>query len=240
MVSLSCRLRNRLEIAAPACHVSVMESTALFMSKDLQAALRRHREGVSEMVNGIRASQFVIMDRQKLTERVVRDAILIPIKLDESMTLVRLHEGMIEILPEPDSRESRTTAKWEMGIQVEIEIPLSGDGWLLKCEPNTTFGTRPIVGLERGCLRLTIGIPDTMDMGDVKKAHNELFALVKNFVGKFNDEIHCYNGQLYDLVAKEVDSRHARLETISEFRKILLSDCKGHESPFCGPCMPCE
>ena len=210
------------------------------MSKDLQAVLRRHREGVSEMVNGIPASQFAIMDRRKLTEKVAGDAFLMPIKLDESTKLVRLHEGMIEILSEPDSQGFKGTFEREMGIQVEIEIPLSGDGWLLKCEPNTTFRTRPIVGLERGCLRLTIGLPGTMDMDDVKRAHNELFVLVRSFVGKFNDEIHCYNGQLHKLVAKEIDNRHARLEAISELRKILFSDCKGHESPSCWSWTPCE
>ena len=192
------------------------------------------------MVNGIPASRFAIMDRRKLTEKVAGDVILMPIKLDERTKLVRFHEGMIEILSESDSQGFRASVRREMGIQVEIEIPLAGDGWLLKCEPNTTFKTRPIIGLERGCLRLTIGIPDTMDIEDVKKAHNELFDLARNFVEKFNDEIKNYNRQLYNLVAREINSRHARLETINELREILLSDCKGHESSSCWSRMPCE
>ena len=217
-----------------------MESTALFMSKDLQAVLRRHREGVSELVNGIPASQFVIMDRQKLTEKIAGDATLMPLKLDTAMMLFRVHEGMIEILPENDSHGSEATAKRKMGIQFEIEIPLLRDGWLLESKPNTIFRTRPTIILERGCLRPMIGLLDKIDSDDVEKVRNNSFVLIRKFVFKFNDEINSYNIQLRRLVAREVDNRHERLETISNLRKVLFGTCKGHGDSSHRPCMQCE
>lgn len=67
--------------------MSVTESIALFMSEDLQAVLRRHRKGVPEMVNRILASQFSVIDTQKLTEKVFWGTILMPIKLNERMIM---------------------------------------------------------------------------------------------------------------------------------------------------------
>ena len=186
------------------------------------------------MVNGIPASQFVIMDRQKLTEKIAGDATLMPLKLNTAMILFRVHEGMIEILPENDSHGSETTAKRKMGIQFEIEIPL------LESKPNTIFRTRPTISLERGCLRLMIGLLDTIDSDDVEKVRDNSFVLIRKFVFKFNDEINSYNIQLRHLIAREVDNRHERLVTISDLRKVLFGTCKRHGGSSCRPFMPCE
>lgn len=193
--------------------------------KDLLAALRERREVVPEVVSRIPASELFATDRQELIDRVVRDTSLIPIKLSEDTRLVKMHEGTIEISAEDESPGSESKARQVMGIQVEIEIPLSGDGWILECEPNTTYRTHPTISLELGYLRLTIGLPTKMDSDAMKKEHEKSFALIEQYVRKINDQINDYNAKLGDSVSAEIDDRLGRLEKIKDAEKIFFSTC---------------
>ena len=202
-----------------------MEQTTHFKNENLLAALRERREVVSDVVGRIPAGQLVVMDDQELIDKVVKKNTLIPVKLSDDTRLVKMHEGMVELPPEHGAAESKSTAQQVMGIQLKVEIPYSGDGWLVKCEPNATYSTHPTVVMESGYVRLMVGLLLTMDSDTAQKEYEKSIALVEQYVDGINEHINNYNRKLHDLVSRELEDRRGRVEKLNDFRKVIFSTC---------------
>lgn len=202
-----------------------MEPKTHFNHEDLLAALRERREVVSDVVGRIPGGQLVLMDEQELMDKVVKKTTLIPIKLSDDTRLVKMHEGMVELPPEQSAAEAKSTAQQVMGIQLKVEIPYSGDGWLVKCEPNTTYSTHPKVVMESGYVRLMVGLLLTMDSNAAKKEYQKSIAFVEQYVDGINEHISNYNKELLGLVSRELEDRRGRVEKLNDFRKVIFSTC---------------
>ena len=202
-----------------------MELKTHFNHEDLLAALRERREVVSDVVGRIPGGQLVLMDDQELIDKIVKKNTLIPIKLSDDTRLVRMHEGMVELPPEQGAAGSESTTQQVMGIQLKVEIPYSGDGWLVKCEPSTTYSIHPTVVMESGYVRLMVGLLLTMDSDAAKKEYEKSIALVERYVDEINEHISNYNKELHGLVSKELEERRGRVEKLNDFRKVIFSTC---------------
>ena len=204
-----------------------MEPKTHFNNEDLLAALRERREVVSDIVGRIPAGQLFAMDGQELIDEVVKKNTLIPIKLSDDTRLVRMNEGIIDIPSEQGAAESESTTQQVMGIQLKVEIPCSGDGWLIlnKRESSTTYSTHPTVAMESGYVRLMIGLLLTMDSDAAEKAFEKSIALVERYVEGINDHINSYNRELHGFVSRELENRRGRVEKLNDFRKVIFSTC---------------
>ena len=204
-----------------------MEPKRHFNNEDLLAALRERREVVSDVVGRIPAGQLFAMDGQELIDEVVKKNTLIPIKLSDDTRLVRMNEGIIDIPSEQGAAESESTTQQVMGIQLKVEIPCSGDGWLIlgKRESSTTYSTHPTVAMESGYVRLMLGLLLTMDSDAAEKAFEKSIALVERYVDGINDHINSYNRELHDFVSRELENRRGRVEKLNDFRKVIFSTC---------------
>ena len=212
-----------LETAAQACHAVIMEPEAHFNDENLLAAIRERREVVSDVVDRIPAGQFVVMDEQELIDKIVKDSTLMPLNLHDDTRLVRMNEGMIDVPPEHGAIES--TTRQVKGIQLKVEIPCSGDGWLIKCEPSATYSTHPTVAMQSGYVRLMIGLLLTMDSDAAEKEYEKSIALVERYVDGINDHINNYNRELHGFVSRELENRRRRVEKLNDFRKVIFSTC---------------
>ena len=204
-----------------------MEPKTHFNNEDLLAALRERREVVFDVISRIPAGQFLVMDGEELIDEVVKKNTLIPLKLSDDTRLVRMNEGIIDIPSEQGAAESESTTQQVMGIQLKVEIPCSGDGWLIlnKRESSTTYSTHPTVAMESGYVRLMIGLLLTMDSDAAEKAFEKSIALVERYVEGINDHINSYNRELHDFVSRELENRRGRVEKLNDFRKVIFSTC---------------
>ena len=207
--------------------MATMEPETHFNYEDLLAALRERREVVFDVISRIPAGQVLVMDGQELTDRVVKKCDLIPLKLSDNARLVRMYEGLVDIPPMQGAIESESTTQQVMGIHLKVEIPCSGDGWLIlgKRESSTTYSTHPTVAMESGYVRLMLGLLLTMDSDAAEKAFEKSIALAERYVDRINDHINSYNGELRDLVSRELENRRKRVEKLNEFRKVIFSTC---------------
>lgn len=202
-----------------------MNQTTLFGDKDLRTALRAHREGVPEVVSNIPVGKFVTANSQDLIEQVLQEISIIPVKLDEANKSVTLREGKVVTSLEQESSQSESEPTEVMGTQVDIEIPLTGDGWLLiERKPDPSYSTQPKARVERGCLRIMFGLTDAADLDSIRKEYENSIAVVANFVDDFNDKVHNYNKELRKVVSNELTNRLERLKRINDIKKIFAGN----------------
>ena len=202
-----------------------MNQTTLFGGKDLRTALRAHRESVPEAVSNIPAGKFVTADTQDLIEQVLQEISIIPVKLDQANKCVTLREGKVVTSIEQESSESESKPTEVMGTQVDVEIPLAGDGWLLiERKPDPRYSTRPKARMERGCLRIMFGLTDSTDLDTVRKEYENSIAVVAKFFSDFNDIVYDYNRELREVVSKELKNRLERLKRIKDIKKIFAEN----------------
>ena len=202
-----------------------MNQTTLFGDKDLRTALRAHREGVPEAVSNIPVGKFVTANSQDLIEQVLQEISIIPVKLDEANKSVTLREGKVVTSLEQESSQSESEPTEVMGTQVDIEIPLTGDGWLLiERKPDLRYSTQPKARVERGCLRIMFGLTDAADLDSIRKEYENSIAVVANFVDDFNDKVHNYNKELRKVVSNELKNRLERLKRINDIKKIFAEN----------------
>ena len=204
-----------------------MNETTLFGDMDLRTTFCAHREGVPEAVSNIPVGKFVTADSQDLIEQFLKEISIIPVKLDEANKSVTLREGKVAISPEQEPSESESEPTEVMGTQVDIEIPFTGDGWLLiERKPDSRYSTQPKARVERGRLRIMFGLTDTADLNSVRKEYENSVAVAAKFIDDFNDEIDSYNKELREVVSKELRNRLERLKRFNDIKKLFAENSK--------------
>ena len=202
-----------------------MNETTLFGDMDLRTTLCAHREGVPEAVSNIPVGKFVTTDSQDLIEQILKEISIIPVTLDDFNKSVTLREGKVVTSLEQESSDPESEPTEVMGTQVDIEIPLTGDGWLLiERKPDSRYSTQPKAHVERGRLRIMFGLTDTADLNFVRKEYENSVAMAAKFIDNFNDEVDSYNKELREVVSKELRNRLERLKRINDIKKIFAGN----------------
>ena len=197
--------------------------SALFCEGDLDAQLRVRQQGVSRAVDQIPKDQFLVSNEQEIVDHVVAGLSVQPIVLQEENSTLNQGETQVDISQDRTRIFSRghTEPFCIPGTRVDIDIPFTGDEWILYCRTNPWSMEVPHADVRHGHLRLTIIQPHDSDPNSFKTEYDQEMRLVRECVGRARAQVNGYNENLPNLVKQAVRNRRDRLERHSDIAALL-------------------
>ena len=185
----------------------------LFCREFLDSRLSAGHQKVLGIVGGIPKDQFLASSDQELEEYVVAKLRVEPIVLQEDNATMTSNETRVDVPGAPMITyfHNPIGSPRIPGIQVDINIPFTGDKWLFFYRENTWSSVFPRAGVQPGCLRLTITKRHNADPDSFKTDYDREISLIRKYVDLSHKQVVGYNKILLYRVKKAIKERRDRL-----------------------------
>ena len=185
----------------------------LFREDDLDNELRGRRLRVSRAVDGIPKDQFLIADDQDLVDHIVASLAVEPIVLGEDAKTLNQAETRVDVSGDPARyyRLGHSEPFYISGTRVDVDIPFTGEEWLLHCRTNPYSSVFPSAEVNRGHLRISVSLPHDAEPERFKENYERELQLIKKYVEWSHHQVMGYNQSLPQLVQQAIMLRREHL-----------------------------
>ena len=207
----------------------------LFASDPLEYKLQAIQRQASRRVNDIPEDQFLIAEDQQIVDHIVADSSIQPLVLQENAAVMHKAETHVDVSSDEPNRVSvyGTFGFSVPGTRINVDIPFSGDEWLLYCRISRSPSVVPEAEVLQGNLRISISLPHDADPEKFKENYQGELDILKDCVKESHNQVIHYNQCLPQLIRQAITSRRERLRKhagIAELLNIPLTTREGAPS----------
>ena len=184
----------------------------LFYSDPLDFRLESMQREAGRRVGAIPEDQFLIADDQQIVDHIVADFRIQPLELLERAAILHKRETYVDASNEPNRVNLyRTFGSSVPGTRIDVDIPFTGEEWLLHCRINRTPSVVPEAEISHRNIRISVSLPHDADPERFEEIYSRELGLIKDCVQKCHELVLNYNQCLPQSIRQVIANRRDRL-----------------------------